>query len=256
MTNQQFTDPFVAVVIDPNRTISAGRVDIGAFRTYPAGYTPPDASTSEYQSIPLNKIEDFGVHANSYYPLKVEHFKSSLDEKLLGMLWEKYWVGTLSQSPLVVNREYITGQTSDLASKLAQAKGSTSSTSTTLQPLPRASGGAEQAKQETGPSSEEKIGKAVAEIRKREDETPLAKITRDGNKLSNEVHHGLMTQVYVRDDSNGPDDWRLTSDLSFSLPRLQPQGRAFQSIQCWRPTTKSKLKGPVAFTYESRLTPL
>ncbi|CAO1630425.1 unnamed protein product [Jaminaea pallidilutea] len=195
MTNQQFTDPFVAVVIDPNRTISAGRVDIGAFRTYPAGYTPPDASTSEYQSIPLNKIEDFGVHANSYYPLKVEHFKSSLDEKLLGMLWEKYWVGTLSQSPLVINREYITGQTSDLASKLAQAKGSTSSTSTTLQPLPRASSGAEQAKQETGPSSEERIGKAVAEIRKREDETPLAKITRDGNKLSNEVHHGLMTQV-------------------------------------------------------------
>ena len=87
--------------IDPNRTVSAGRVDIGAFRTYPQGYTPPNAAASEYQSIPLSKIEDFGVHANSYYPLEISHFKSSSDAKLLDLLWNKYWVMTLSQSPLV-----------------------------------------------------------------------------------------------------------------------------------------------------------
>jgi len=87
--------------IDPNRTISAGKVDIGAFRTYPENYTPPNVSQSEYQSIPLNKIEDFGVHANQYYQLDVEIFKSSLDNDLLAMLWNKYWVNTLSQSPLV-----------------------------------------------------------------------------------------------------------------------------------------------------------
>jgi len=113
-------DPFVAVVvsctprvsslykkltvlqIDPNRTISAGKVDIGAFRTYPEDYKPPSsAGGSEYQSIPLSKIEDFGVHANSYYQLEVSIFKSSLDDKLLGLLWNKYWVNTLSQSPLI-----------------------------------------------------------------------------------------------------------------------------------------------------------
>ena len=87
--------------IDPNRTISAGRVDIGAFRTYPAGYSPPNASASEYQNIPLNKIEDFGVHANQYYSLEVQIFKSSLDAELLSLLWNKYWVNTLSQSPLI-----------------------------------------------------------------------------------------------------------------------------------------------------------
>ena len=87
--------------IDPNRTISAGRVDIGAFRTYPENYTPAHVSQSEYQSIPLNKIEDFGVHANQYYQLDVEIFKSTLDNDLLAMLWNKYWVNTLSQSPLV-----------------------------------------------------------------------------------------------------------------------------------------------------------
>lgn len=62
MLNQQYQEPFLAVVIDPTRTVSAGKVDIGAFRTYPEGYKPPDEPVSEYQTIPLNKIEDFGVH--------------------------------------------------------------------------------------------------------------------------------------------------------------------------------------------------
>ncbi|KAF7732853.1 COP9 signalosome complex subunit 5 [Apophysomyces ossiformis] len=65
MLNQQYQEPFVAVVIDPSRTMSAGKVEIGAFRTYPEGYKAPDEGPSEYQSIPLNKIEDFGVHAKS-----------------------------------------------------------------------------------------------------------------------------------------------------------------------------------------------
>jgi len=42
--------------------MAAGKVEIGAFRVYPKGYKPPDEGPSEYQSIPLNKIEDFGVH--------------------------------------------------------------------------------------------------------------------------------------------------------------------------------------------------
>ena len=35
------------------------------------GYTPPEAKESEYQTIPMSKIEDFGVHANQYYALEV-----------------------------------------------------------------------------------------------------------------------------------------------------------------------------------------
>jgi len=34
MEHQLYEDPFVAIVIDPIRTISAGKVEIGAFRTY------------------------------------------------------------------------------------------------------------------------------------------------------------------------------------------------------------------------------
>ncbi|TPX68177.1 hypothetical protein SpCBS45565_g03247 [Spizellomyces sp. 'palustris'] len=126
MLNQQFQEPFVAVVIDPNRTISAGKVEIGAFRTYPAGYKPPDEGPSEYQTIPLSKIEDFGVHAKQYYQLEISYFKSTLDSKLLEMLWHKYWVNTLSSSPLITNREYTARQISDLAEKIEQADSSLS----------------------------------------------------------------------------------------------------------------------------------
>lgn len=137
---QQFSGPFVAVVIDPERTISTGKVDIGAFRTFPKGYTAPrnrgdDAGgigsddvfgdsgdgADDHQNIPLNKAEDFGAYASQYYSLEVSHFKSSLDTTLLSLLWNKYWVATLSQSPLFTTRDYGSRQIMDLSQKVSRA---------------------------------------------------------------------------------------------------------------------------------------
>ncbi|KAH9983159.1 Mov34-domain-containing protein [Russula compacta] len=180
MNNQKFTDPFVAVVIDPNRTISAGRVDIGAFRTYPAGYSPPNTSASEYQSIPLHKIEDFGVHANQYYSLEVQIFKSSLDMELLGLLWNKYWVNTLSQSPLISNRAYAASQLADLHQKLTKAASNVPQTKPVVPPLPSG---------DKGSSSNKKSDT------KKEVENQLAKNVKDSTKIAMEAQHGLISQV-------------------------------------------------------------
>jgi len=114
---QQQQGPFLAVVVDPTRTISAGRVEIGAFRTYPKDYKPSAEAGRKYQSIPTAKIEDFGTHADRYYSLDISYFKSSLDSKLLELLWHKYWINTLSSSPLVANRDYNIGQIRDMAQK-------------------------------------------------------------------------------------------------------------------------------------------
>ncbi|XP_072953602.1 COP9 signalosome complex subunit 5-like isoform X2 [Typha angustifolia] len=169
MLNQQFQEPFLAVVIDPTRTVSAGKVEIGAFRTYPQGYKPPDEPVSEYQTIPLNKIEDFGVHCKQYYALDITYFKSSLDCHLLDLLWNKYWVNTLSSSPLLGNRDYVAGQISDLAEKLEQAENQMAHT---------------------------RMGSfLVPSQRKKEEESQLAKITRDSSKITAEQVHGLMSQV-------------------------------------------------------------
>ncbi|KAL7746287.1 hypothetical protein RI367_008358 [Sorochytrium milnesiophthora] len=194
MTNQQFTEPFLAVVIDPNRTISSGKVEIGAFRTYPAGYVPPHVAPSEYQSIPLSKIEDFGVHANQYYQLDVSIFKSLLDKQLLELLWNRYWVNTLSTSSILM-------RIFDLADKIDQAE---NQLSTRAAPRPSASRSA------SGPPSERSAnrsgggGKGSAndggddkgdEDSKTESESTLAKSRRDGVKIGCEQLQGMMSEI-------------------------------------------------------------
>jgi COP9 signalosome complex subunit 5 len=180
-TQQTFQDPFVAVVIDPDRTVSAGKVEIGAFRTYPEQYVADrekgkgssGAGEDGFQSIPLGKIEDFGAHASHYYSLDVSHFKSSLDTKLLEALWNKYWVGTLSASPLISNREYGTSQIHDLARKLQQAN-------TTLK---RGFKGAPGSEGKSGKiSREEEMGLLAAQVKEK-----VFNIKEEGQAQSKEV---------------------------------------------------------------------
>eukprot|EP01126_Amoeba_proteus_P019022 TRINITY_DN1971_c0_g1_i19.p1 TRINITY_DN1971_c0_g1~~TRINITY_DN1971_c0_g1_i19.p1 ORF type:complete len:196 (-),score=33.43 TRINITY_DN1971_c0_g1_i19:405-992(-) len=97
--NQKYQDPYVAIVVDPKRTLSSGKVEIGAFRCWPdrPDFVVPD---SYKLTIPKGGKGDFefGAYADKYYKLKVSVFKSSLDAKLLESLWTKYWVKTLSVS--------------------------------------------------------------------------------------------------------------------------------------------------------------
>ncbi|KAJ3710361.1 Mov34-domain-containing protein [Lentinula guzmanii] len=179
MNNQKHTDPFVAVVVDPNRTMTAGKVDIGAFRTYPENYTPPNAASSEYQSIPLSKIEDFGVHANQYYSLEVEIFKSSLETQLLDLLWNKYWVNTLSQSLLISNRAYAVSQLADLNQKLSKVQSSVPGTKASLPVTVKDS----------------KDGKKESSKEDAKKENELAKSVKDSSKIAAEAQHGLIAQV-------------------------------------------------------------
>jgi COP9 signalosome complex subunit 5 len=126
---QQKQGPMVAVVIDPDRTVSANKVEIGAFRTYPDDYQPPTTSSSfsgtnggsGSGSVPLAKVEDFGAHASKYYALEVEHYRSALDGKLLELLWNKYWVQTLAQNPLLSNRDYAASRMCDVAQRVLDA---------------------------------------------------------------------------------------------------------------------------------------
>ncbi len=164
MNNQQFQDPWVAVVIDPDRTISAGKVEIGAFRTFPKDYKPTQSEDDGYQTIPLSKIEDFGAHASRYYSLEISHFKSTLDTHLLELLWNKYWVSTLSQSPLFTNRDYSSKQMLDLGEKIKQTER------------------AIKANSRGGQHSARSTGK----------DTQLDKVIQDSNKIASEEVTGLL----------------------------------------------------------------
>ncbi|KAF8566771.1 hypothetical protein P879_06033 [Paragonimus westermani] len=161
LMNQTYQEPFVAIVVDPIRTISSGKVNLGAFRTYPVGYRPPDEGPSEYQSIPMDKIEDFGVHCKQYYALEVSHFKSVLDKRLLDLLWNKYWVNTLSSVSILAQPDYLAGLTKDLAEKVEHAVASVSRMNWDIDRL----------------------------------EDRLAKCSKDATKLAMEQMHALMGQL-------------------------------------------------------------
>lgn len=54
---QMSPEPWLAIVIDPIRTVARERVEIGAFRTYPPNYTPPeDKNSGDGPDVPLKKI--------------------------------------------------------------------------------------------------------------------------------------------------------------------------------------------------------
>ncbi len=171
-THQSFQDPFLAVVIDPHRTISAGKVEIGAFRTYPEGYKPEgqDSSSEGMAAVPMAKAADFGAHANRYYPIEVSHYKSTLDSKLLEALWNKYWVQTLSSSPLFTNRDYVTSQIQDVAGKTKLVQGDMKQRSN-MGPI-------------TAPRGKGKGG-----------DEQLAKVVKSAEKIANEEKMGLIAAM-------------------------------------------------------------
>lgn len=181
-THQTFNDPFVAVVIDPDRTISAGKVEIGGFRTYPQGQGQGQDERSGrgkvdgdgYQSIPLEKAEDFGAHASEYYGLEVSHFKSSLDAKILSLLWNKYWAATISQSPLFTNRDYGSKQMGDLSRKVRNVAKGAGAGGRALGPAGRGDGGGV------------------------EGDEALEKVVRAGKRIVGEEMSGLMAAEIKR----------------------------------------------------------
>jgi len=178
-TQQMYQDPFLAVVIDPHRTISAAKVEIGAFRTYPEGYKPDSQESSmEGMAVPTAKAQDFGAHANRYYELEVSHFKSSLDSKLLESLWNKYWVQTLSSTPLSTNNDYVTKQIEDLAAKTRLVQETTKQRGS--------------------------IGPMSAQRKNRGMDEPMAKLVKAADKIAGEEQVGLLaatvkTRIFALD---------------------------------------------------------
>ncbi|KAI3643225.1 hypothetical protein MP228_012780 [Amoeboaphelidium protococcarum] len=116
---QQFSEPYLAVVIDPKTTLSnaeGGRqkVEIGAFRTYPRDHHASSQSKStttatatskkvqkqQYDNIPQDKLDDLGVYADKYYPLTISYFQSESDRVLLQHLDKENWLDNITVNPL------------------------------------------------------------------------------------------------------------------------------------------------------------
>ena len=113
---QTVQEPWLAIVIDPHRTMSSGKVDLGCFRTLPEGVFNEEAKGDF--GVPLAKIKDFGAHADKYYQISHSIFKSELDESLFDSLWNQYWVQTLSSNSLEINRKETTKMITETSARM------------------------------------------------------------------------------------------------------------------------------------------
>lgn len=120
---QVFYEPFVALVIDPVRTISTGTVHIKAFRTYPPNYVPQGRgpAADDDADVSAKYIKELGVYAHRFYEVPLVVFKTSRDDEQLRLLWSDYWVQFLSSSPLTTTRAFLDERLKQLNSKLKMA---------------------------------------------------------------------------------------------------------------------------------------
>jgi COP9 signalosome complex subunit 5 len=120
--NQSMYDPWFAMVIDPVRTISTGKVEMRAFRTFPQNYTPDSADLGfDCSTVPEDKIKELGVHMKRYYELPVTIFRSSNDAVQLELLFSRYGMKALSTTPTVTNREFSDRELANAAQKIEAA---------------------------------------------------------------------------------------------------------------------------------------
>jgi COP9 signalosome complex subunit 5 len=124
--HQHFQEPFVAIVIDPKKIQATGKVEIGAFRTFPSGQLREDNkryllnTTALTTQLTEGKLKDFGAHHEQYYSLEVSYFTSTLDETLVKDLLTDRWTDVMVSNSLIANSERITATIENIAHVLEE----------------------------------------------------------------------------------------------------------------------------------------
>lgn len=94
--NQNFQDPYLAIVVDPIQSANQGKIEIGAFRTFPVGHV--NSLTGDASTAGARKKRDLGAHSALYYSLDIKLFKSPRDEGLVDQILNKSWMSNLAAS--------------------------------------------------------------------------------------------------------------------------------------------------------------
>ena len=94
-------NPFVAIVLDPLRSIHTGTPELKAFRAFPPEYTSPITNQCPDGSIQHSeqlRLEHWGSCWNRYYELDVDYYMSSTSRYVLEQLTQSYlWMTTFKR---------------------------------------------------------------------------------------------------------------------------------------------------------------
>jgi len=94
---------WVAIVVDPLRSLAKQEPEFGAFRVFPPNFSPqpdecPDGTTMPKES----RMVRWGVSAERYYALKISFFMSSLGRRVLDtMSKNSLWIRILASSSVM-----------------------------------------------------------------------------------------------------------------------------------------------------------
>lgn len=110
--NMQTQGPMVALVVDPIKTATMGKVFLGAFRNYPEDYISNQQKYSN-SLIPDAKSAEYGASAGMYYQLALNYYLTKADKIVLNDIIKNSWGETLAESPLMTNSMWIGAQIKD-----------------------------------------------------------------------------------------------------------------------------------------------
>ena len=96
--------PFIAIVIDPLRSLAKGVPEIMAFRAYPPDYSAPLNETPDgtFVTDEPTRVKQWGSCWNRFYKLNITYIMSSLARATLGTLKNQFlWQNALSSTPML-----------------------------------------------------------------------------------------------------------------------------------------------------------
>jgi len=96
-------NPFLAMVVDPLRSMAKETPQVKAFRVYPPEYSSSVANECPDGSIIADekeRLEKWGSCCNRYYELDIDYFMSNSARRVMDILTKNLWMNTLSLNSL------------------------------------------------------------------------------------------------------------------------------------------------------------
>mmetsp|Transcript_28606 Transcript_28606/g.37471 ORF Transcript_28606/g.37471 Transcript_28606/m.37471 type:complete len:386 (-) Transcript_28606:401-1558(-) len=153
-------NPWLAIVIDPLRSLAKGKPEFGAYRVYPPEFTAPLNETPDGKIVTddTSRVERWGSCWNRYYCLEIDYFMSSLASDVMGVLTENFlWMHTLASTPMLERetRERFSERIDTVSDRLQQFG------STLRGPMSRGHMGASAAAREVNAKEESALSKSA-----------------------------------------------------------------------------------------------
>ena len=172
-------NPFVALVVDPLRSMHTQQPELKAFRAYPPTFnssTPHECPDGKVQASEQLRLEQWGSCWNRYYELGVEYYMSSTSRHVIvqGLTQDSLWMRTLVRAPPDQLTQQLTAVAKEMKSSLQSSPSSSSQAALAMQ----FSGG--------GPTGSAPSGSGSA---------PASSRSREWSKAVEQLNHTAVEQI-------------------------------------------------------------